>query len=62
MLISPQTQFRACDQRYHAVNREHTIGGNITVQLTYCLIGLDLTKQVKLFLIQHKQSSRIHTK
>ena len=31
-----------------------TIGGSITVQLTSCLTGLDLTKQVKLELIQFK--------
>jgi len=31
--------------------------GSITVWLTSCLNGSDLTKQVKLFFIQHKQSS-----
>ena len=30
--------------------------GSITVQLTSCLTGFDLTKQVKLMLIQQKQS------
>ena len=33
------------------VQRTLTIGGSITVWLTSCLTGLDLTKQVKLFLI-----------
>ena len=37
--------------------RTLTIGGSITVWLTSCLTGLDLTKQVKLLLIEHKQSS-----
>ena len=36
-------------------------GGSITVRLTSCLTGLDLTKQVKLMLIHHKQSNRIQT-
>ena len=31
--------------------------GSITVWLTSCLTGLDLTKQVIMLLIQHKQSS-----
>ena len=31
-------------------------------QLKSCLTALDLTKQVKLFLIQPKQSSKIQTK
>ena len=31
--------------------------GSITVQLTSCLTGLDLTKFVNFYLIQHKQSS-----
>ena len=31
--------------------------GNINVWLTSCLIGLDSTGQVKMLLIQHKQSS-----
>ena len=35
--------------------------GTITVWLTSCLTGLDLTKQVNLLLIQHKQSSWIQT-
>ena len=34
-----------------------TIGGSITVQLTSCLTGLDLTKQVKLELIQFKPNT-----
>ena len=33
-----------------------------TIRLTSCLTHLDLTKQVKLLLIQHKQSTWIHTK
>ena len=33
------------------------VRGSITVQLTSCLTGLDLTKLVNLDLIQHKQSS-----
>ena len=33
------------------------IGRSITVWLTSCLTGFDLTKQVKLMLMQHKQSS-----
>ena len=37
--------------------RTLTIWGSITVQLTSCLTGLDSTKQVKLMLIKHKQSS-----
>ena len=39
--------------------RTPTIGWSIAVQLTSCLTGLDLTEQVKLFFIQHKQSSWI---
>ena len=39
-----------------------TIWKSITVQLTSCLTGLDLTKQVKLLFIQHKQGSWIQTK
>ena len=38
------------------------IRGNITVQLTSCLTGLDSTKQVNMLLIQHKQSSWFQTK
>ena len=37
------------------------VRGCITVWLTSCLTGLDLTKQVNLFLIKHKQSSKIQT-
>ena len=37
--------------------RTLTIGGCITEWLTSCLTGLDLTKQEKLLIIQHKQSS-----
>ena len=33
------------------------VKGSITVQLTSCLTGLDLTKQVSLLSIQHEQSS-----
>ena len=36
-------------------------GGSITVWLTSSLTGLDLTKQVKLLLLQRMQSSRIQT-
>ena len=35
--------------------------GSITVWLTFCLTGLDSTKLVNLYLIQHKQSNRILT-
>ena len=31
--------------------------GSITVWLTSCLTGLDMTKQAKLMLIKHEQSS-----
>ena len=41
----------------HSHQRTLTIGGNITVQLTYCLTSLDLTKHVELLLIQHKKIS-----
>ena len=44
-----------------AENTRHR-GGSITVQLTSCLTGLDSTKQVKLILIQLKQSGWIQTK
>ena len=37
------------------IQRTLAIGGSITVQLTSSLTGLDLRKQVKLMLIQHKQ-------
>ena len=37
-------------------NREF-VRGSITVSLTFCMTGLDLTKQVNLFQIQHNQSS-----
>ena len=37
-------------------NRELSPWGSIDVQLTSCLTGLDSVKQVKLLLIQHKQS------
>ena len=33
-----------------------------TVQLTSCLSGLDMTKQVNLLFIQHKQSNLIQIK
>ena len=38
------------------VQRTLTIGGSITVSLTSCLTGLDLTIQVNLLFIQHKES------
>ena len=41
----------------HHSQRILTIRGSIIVQLTSCLTGLDLTKQVNLFLIQHKESA-----
>ena len=41
----------------HIGQRKFTIGENISVWLKSCLNFLDLTKQVKLLLIQHKQSS-----
>ena len=37
------------------------VRGSITVQLTSCLTGLDLTKQVNLLFIHHEQSSWIQT-
>ena len=41
--------------KVHSLNqRTLTIGGSLTVQLTSCLTGSDLTKQVKLWLIQYK--------
>ena len=39
----------------------HFLMGSITVRLTSCLTGLDSTKLVNLYLIQHKQSSWILT-
>ena len=36
--------------------------GSITVQMTSCLTCLDATKQIKLMLIQQKQSGSIQTK
>ena len=47
-----------------ASSREHSLtsyGGSIIVRLTSCLTGLDLAKQVNLFLIKHSQSSWIKT-
>ena len=38
-----------------------TIGGRITLLLTSCLTGFDLTEQVKLLFNQHKKSSWIQT-
>ena len=38
--------------------RTPTKGGNITVQLTSFLTGLDLTKQVKLFFISNAAESK----
>ena len=46
----------------HQYQRTLTIGGSITVQLTFSLTGLDSAKQLKLMLIHHKQSSIIKTK
>ena len=40
----------------------YIVRGSITVWLTSCLNGLDLTKLVNLYLIQHKQSSWIRTR
>ena len=34
-----------------------SLRGSITVELTSCLSGKDLTKQVNLQLIQHKQNT-----
>ena len=42
---------------YGSIHRILTIGGSITVQLTSCLTGLDLTNQAKMLFIQQKQSS-----
>ena len=53
--------FFVCFHRF-VLQRTLTIGGSITVQMTTCLTGLDLTKQVKLLFIQHKQRSLIQTK
>ena len=39
------------------LNQNAHQGGSITVVLASCLTGLDLTKQVNLLFIQHKQSS-----
>ena len=47
---------RLTQRRYCLQQRTLTIGGNIIVRLTSCLTGLDLTKEVKLMLIKHKQS------
>ena len=41
--------------------RTLTMAGSITLWLTPCLTGLHWTKQLKLLLIQHKQSSWIQT-
>ena len=46
------------DKLIHRAENTH----HFTVQLTSCSTILDLTKQVKLMQIQHKQSSRIQTK
>ena len=37
--------------------RTLTIGGSIIVRLTSCLSSSDLTKQLNVLFIQHKQSS-----
>ena len=39
--------------------RTNFVRGSITVRLTSCLIGLDSTKLLNLYLIQHNQSSWI---
>ena len=40
-----------------SLQRTLSIGGSITVHLTSCLTGLDLTKQVKRLFVPLKQSS-----
>ena len=53
------TQFKAWFEAF-VRNREHSltfVRGSINVQLTSCLTGLDSTKQVNMFLIQHQQNS-----
>ena len=45
----------------HSENTRHSGKYHITVQLTSCLTGLDLTKQVKLLFIQYMENSWIHT-
>ena len=49
---------KVCQAYQYLELRTLTIGGSVTVRLTSCLTGLDLTKQVKLlFTLIHKQSS-----
>ena len=63
--IEPKVASMICGFRPLSHTRQRTltyfIKGSINVQLTYCLTGLDATKQVYLLLIQHKQSSLIKT-
>ena len=47
---------------YHCMDDLHTHSPCITVWMTSCLTGLDLTQEVKLLFIKHKQSSLIKTK
>ena len=54
LLMFPKLQQRTS---LYYNQRTLTIGGSITVLLTSCLTGLDLTQQVKLLLIKFKQSS-----
>ena len=49
--------FETKDGQIWVEQRTLTIGGSITVRTTSCLTGLDLTRQVKLFFIQHEQSA-----
>ena len=43
--------------RHRSDKLTHFVSCSITVQLTSCLTGLDLTKQLNLFVIQDMQSS-----
>ena len=45
------------DKLLFIAENTHFLSGSITVLLTSCLNGLDLTKQVNMFLMQHKQIS-----
>ena len=55
------TTFTSTNVAIKLIQRPLTIWGSITVQLTSCLTGLDSTKKVNMFLIQHKQSDWIQT-
>ena len=44
-------------QEFEQRRLTYFVSGSITVQLTSCLTGLDPTKLVNLYLIQHKHSS-----